>query len=234
VPYLRPSIALLALFAANVASGQVSLSVQMNKPETAILGLPFSAEQDVRTVQHLANGTALTQEIKGHIYRSADGVERFDGTAVATNPNAPEPSLQALIIDRARHTSILLISKLKTATLQDLPANATVTVSFLAQQPPRVQNKLIKPENLTTTDLGKKTRGMLAVIGKRVTGTIPVGTVGNNQPILVTSEVWFAPDLKLVVSEVVTERAPMATSAPPRLAPRPRSTAVNRTRSGQR
>jgi hypothetical protein len=202
VPYIRQSLALLALLTASVAPGQVSMTVQPNHPETPILGLPFSADQDVRTVQHLADGTALTQEVKGHVYRSADGVERFDGTLVSNDPNAPESALQALILDRARHTSILLNSRLKTATVQDFPANATVTVSFLPQQQPHVQNKLVKPENQTTIDLGKKTRGMLSLVGKRTTGTIPVGAIGNDNPISVITEAWFSPDLKLIVSHV--------------------------------
>jgi hypothetical protein len=178
------------------------MSVQMNKPETPVLGLPFSADQDVRTVEHLADGASITHEIKGHVYRSADGVERFDGTAVLTDPNAPEPAQQALIVDLAKHSSVALNSKLKTATVQALPPNAGVTVSFLPQQQPRIQNKLVKPENFTAVNLGKRTQGMLALDGRRVTGTIPVGAVGNDEPLVVTEEEWFAPDLKLVVKQV--------------------------------
>jgi hypothetical protein len=35
-----------------------------------------------------------------------------------------------------------------------------------------------------------------------MTGTIPAGKVGNGQPILVTTDVWTAPQLKIVVHEV--------------------------------
>jgi hypothetical protein len=178
------------------------MSVQMNKPETPVLGLPFSADQDVRTVQHLADGASLTHEIKGHIYRSADGVERFDGATVPSDSGAPQPALEALILDRAKHTSILLNTGLKTASVQMLPANASVTVTFLPEQMPRVQNKLVKPENVTTLDLGKRTEGTLSLVGRRVAGTIPVGAVGNNEPLPVTAEEWVAPDLKLVVKQV--------------------------------
>ncbi len=35
--------------------------------------------------------------------------------------------------------------------------------------------------------------------GKQVTTTIPAGTIGNDQPIVVTSETWYSPDLQTVV-----------------------------------
>ena len=35
--------------------------------------------------------------------------------------------------------------------------------------------------------------------GTRTTTTIAAGTIGNEQPILVVSEQWFSPDLKVLV-----------------------------------
>jgi hypothetical protein len=35
--------------------------------------------------------------------------------------------------------------------------------------------------------------------GKQVTTTIPAGSIGNDQPILITSETWYSPDLQTVV-----------------------------------
>ena len=58
------------------AFGQASLTIQMNKPQRPVIGLPFSADLSVHMVQHLANGVALKFEVKGHVYRSAGG----DGT----------------------------------------------------------------------------------------------------------------------------------------------------------
>ena len=35
--------------------------------------------------------------------------------------------------------------------------------------------------------------------GTRTTTTIPAGTIGNEQPILIVAEQWFSPDLKVLV-----------------------------------
>jgi hypothetical protein len=77
--------AFVLLTVSHLAAGQVSMSIQMNKPQKPVIGLPFSADQTVRLVQHLDNGMAITSEMKGHVYRAADGVERYDGGTVSSD-----------------------------------------------------------------------------------------------------------------------------------------------------
>jgi tetratricopeptide (TPR) repeat protein len=190
--------------AGSAALGQAILSIRNGKPETPVIGLPFSADESVRIVQHLANGMTLSSQMKGRVYRSSDGVERLEGTLVSTDPAQTDQVTQVWILDRTKRTAVLLNSKLITATVTPLPADSTVTVSFLPQ--PRATGpaatQAAKPENPITTDLGKRTQDMLPLVGTRVTSTIPVGKIGNDQPILVTTDVWVAPQLKLVVNQI--------------------------------
>jgi len=177
------------------------MSIQMNKPEEPVVGLPFSADQTVSLVQHLANGMPLKSEIKGHTYRSAAGIERYDGV-MPSSPAGSAPVTMAYIVDRAKHTVVLLNFKLKTATSENLPANSTVSVKFLPLQQSRTPGQTVKPADLVTTDLGKRTEGMMTLIGKRVSGTIAAGSAGNDQPLIVKTDVWFDPQLKLKVNEI--------------------------------
>ena len=198
-----PSLALLALVTIPCAAlGQVSMSIQMNKAEKPVIGLPFSADQSVRSVQHLANGVALTHQIKGRVYRSADGVERFEGTPVTTDASQPNPTTLVWIIDPVKHTAMSLNTNLKTAMLTHLPENATVTVRFLPQQQPAGSGRAIQPTDLVTTDLGHRTQDMLPIVGKRIKGIIPIGKIDNDQPIEITTEFWVAPQLKLIVKQM--------------------------------
>jgi hypothetical protein len=192
----------------HAAVGQASLTIQMNKPQTPVIGLPFSADLSVHMVQHLANGVALKFEVKGHVYRSAGGMERYDGTTVSTDPANAESTTLVYILDKVKHTAVFYNSKTMRATVQQLQDTSTVTVRFLPLQETRIQNRIIKPENVTTTDLGKRTQGAMTLVGKRVTGTIPAGKVGNDQPLSVTGDVWVDPQLKLMVEEV--EQDPLA------------------------
>lgn len=179
---------------------QVSMSIQMNKPQKPIVGLPFCADQKVRMVQHLANGTPVTTNMTGHVYRSASGVERYDGVAPSTDPSHPDPVTMVYIVDPLKHTATFLNSRVMTATVQALPDNATVSIKFLALAS-RFQNRLIQPQDIVKTDLGTRSEGMLHLNGARTTGTIAAGTFGNDQPLTVTAEVWVDRDLKVIVSE---------------------------------
>jgi hypothetical protein len=57
------------------------------------------------------------------------------------------------------------------------------------------------------TALGERIIEGLEVTGTRMEFTIPAGAVGNEQPITVSSEQWFSPDLGVVVSS--THKDPM-------------------------
>jgi hypothetical protein len=50
-----------------------------------------------------------------------------------------------------------------------------------------------------TENLGDQTFDGIHATGTRVTTTIPAGKMGNEQPILVTSERWYSPELKAMV-----------------------------------
>jgi tetratricopeptide (TPR) repeat protein len=200
--------AFVLLTVSHLAAGQVSMSIQMNKPQKPVIGLPFSADQTVRLVQHLDNGMAITSEMKGHVYRAADGVERYDGGTVSSDSSHSDTATTIWLIDRGNHSATLLNTKLKTATVESLPATATVSINFLPLQQSRISGRTIRPTDLTTTSLGTHMQGMMTLTGKRVTGTIAAGTLGNDQPLYVTADVWFDPQLRLVVEEV--EKDPLS------------------------
>lgn len=50
-----------------------------------------------------------------------------------------------------------------------------------------------------TESLGTKTTEGVQVSGTRSTSTIPVGQIGNDKTLVITREIWYSPDLQLVV-----------------------------------
>jgi hypothetical protein len=50
------------------------------------------------------------------------------------------------------------------------------------------------------TDLGAQTVEGVPARGTRITRTIEAGQMGNALPIVITTETWFSPDLKVLVS----------------------------------
>jgi hypothetical protein len=53
--------------------------------------------------------------------------------------------------------------------------------------------------NVNKEDLGTQVVEGVAATGTRITTTIPAGTIGNEQPIVIVSEQWFSPELKVLV-----------------------------------
>jgi hypothetical protein len=53
--------------------------------------------------------------------------------------------------------------------------------------------------NVSRVDLGTRTIEGVTAQGTRTTRTIPAGEVGNEQPLVITSETWYSPDLKVLV-----------------------------------
>jgi hypothetical protein len=75
----------------------------------------------------------------------------------------------------------------------------------------------------TTENLGDQTIDGIHATGTRMTTTIPAGTMGNEQPILITSERWYSPELKANVmtkhndpwaGELKTQLTNVSTSEP--------------------
>ena len=52
---------------------------------------------------------------------------------------------------------------------------------------------------VSTEDLGTQVMEGVQVTGTRSTQTIPVGKIGNDRPIVITTEVWTSADLKTTV-----------------------------------
>jgi hypothetical protein len=53
--------------------------------------------------------------------------------------------------------------------------------------------------NINREELGTQIVEGVAASGTRTTTTIPAGAIGNEQPLLIVSEQWFAPELKVLV-----------------------------------
>jgi len=195
------AVFLLALPLASLpAPAQASLTIHSGKCEP-ITGLPFIADETIRTLQELANGVTLRHQLKARVVRSSQGVQRFESSEVTSDSAQPQSPTQVYVIDPVKHTVLSWHTSLKTATLTHLPANALATVNFLPQPRPAPGNPKIPLENVRTSDLGHQTLDKIDLVGTRLVTTIPVGKIGNEQPIEVTHEVWGSPELQLTFKE---------------------------------
>jgi len=62
-----------------------------------------------------------------------------------------------------------------------------------------VQPAMTTERDMKEESLGQKAIDGILADGKRVTTVLPAGAIGNQQPIIVSSEQWFSPDLEILL-----------------------------------
>lgn len=152
----------------------------------AVRGLPFSAKVELETVSHLQDGTQITRKTYNVDARDSSG-RTHNEMRNWIAAEGEEPKLTRVeLYDPATKTRTDLFPLTKVArqwvnaaTGQLTPATGTA-----------------KPE-LTREELGTDTMEGLAVKGTRVTQTFPAGSMGNDRPLTIVTEYWYAAEIRL-------------------------------------
>ncbi len=152
-----------------------------------VKGQPYSAELLNESVQVLGDGTKISSKTSGLVYRDTDGRTRRDESAA-------QGQKSTTIFDPVASVSLTLNQSSKTVSKQ------TVRVPPSRPGPAHaVGTERGNRQNRATEDLGNQAIEGVQAQGRRTTTTIAAGTMGNDRDIKVIDEVWFSPDLQVVV-----------------------------------
>ena len=199
-----------------VASGGMFFSAEVPSGNGKIItGAPYTATASTEVTQVLGDGNRIINKTTASLARDTQGRTRREETMGMVGPwqvNGPkvvfinDPTSQTnYVLDPDKQTASL-IKNVGTGSMPPLPpppqpgmgvsivTQSGGNVTYIQKGPGGNQ-----PEDVKTESLGVQTMEGISVEGKRVTRTIPAGQIGNVQPIESTSEVWFSPDLQVVV-----------------------------------
>jgi hypothetical protein len=167
---------------------------------------PFTAEFRMTTVRTLANGTTITRETKSIEARDSQG-RRFTENeleSVGNNTNPPVNST-GMINDPVEGTNTRWQTLNHEAVITKYPpleqrhgcwANDAGMGMVIYDPPPALAKAVAPPVSFgKVEDLGTAMIEGVEVHGRRITRTIPAGTIGNDQPIVATNETWSAASL---------------------------------------
>ncbi len=219
--------ALFAQEGSNITVHQRQNMTFISSESAPVQGAPYSATINNESVQVLADGNRIVQTSTGTVARDTQGRSRRDTQLPSIgNLSAANAPHLVFIQDPVAQTSYVLNLTDKTAQKLPMPpplapgandagkptANfffaqvagpVTAGGSLPAPMPPpiAIDRTLIAgdQDQETTEDLGSQTMEGVTVKGTRTTRTIPAGQIGNEKPIVITTEVWTSPDLKAVV-----------------------------------
>lgn len=197
--------------------GPIGITAAMAGAASTIAGAPYSAQAVTERVQTLADGNRIHQSTSGTVARDSQGrVRRDEGLPGLTSPKGDAPHL-VLIMDPVAKVHWTLDSHTKTAVKMPLgsitpdfgpfvppPLEADKTWFFstgpgTAQVQVMGKAELSPDHNVSKVDLGTQTIEGVTAQGTRTTRTLPAGEVGNELPLVITTETWFSPDLKVLV-----------------------------------
>jgi hypothetical protein len=188
-----------------------------------VAGAPYSAQVQTQHVQALVDGNRIIETTQGSVARDSKGRVRRD-EALSGFPGTQGDAPHLVFIDdpvAGVHWNLDAHSKtafkMPFVRVPPTPGGAPFNVSV---PPPPGPDKVffyssdvmpkanvhimtraqVLPDSQgAKTDLGTDTVEGVKAQGTKVTRTIPAGTIGNEQPLVITTETWYSPDLKVLV-----------------------------------
>lgn len=201
--------------------GPIGITAAMAGPMATVAGAPYSAQAVTERVQALADGNRIVQNTSGSVARDGRGRVRREESLPGLLSNTGEGPHLVMIddpvagahwtLDAGTKTAIKMpFAQMKAGTFGPFvpPANGPNKIWYVAQQPGSVAAGKIQiidkgqtppDSNTSKTDLGTQTIEGVAAQGTRITRTLPAGAVGNEQPLVITTETWYSPELKVLV-----------------------------------
>jgi hypothetical protein len=158
--------------------------------------LPYTAEYKTTHVKTLADGSTITQESSEVVAVDSQG-RRMTATTTTPLNGDQTPKTRVMVFDPGTHTSSSCTVPGRQATVTAMPApgaprtpcsTSTISAARIPQEI-KMQAERLRP---TMEDLGTDTILGIEARGRRTTYTTPAGAIGNNEPLMRTSDVWTA------------------------------------------
>lgn len=220
---MPPDPAFVQGVALQAKPGAISMRVE-NTDAAPVKGAPFCATVTTEHTQVLADGNRIHTTDSSLLCRDSEGRTRREATLnlMGAAPQISTPKM-ITVVDPVAGFRYLLDSNNKIAQRMPLPPNGGPAGD--AGVPPKGERMMIyqgggpagpnvfffkqvmvnKPGEDSgapapnTENLGDQTIDGIHATGTRVTTTIPAGKMGNEKPIVITSERWYSPELKVAV-----------------------------------
>ncbi len=202
----------------------LGMHLENNMDAAPVKGAPFCATVATDHTQSFVDGNRIHTAENSTLCRDSEGRIRRDASLnlLGAGPQTSAPKL-ITILDPVAGVRYMLDSENKIAHKMTLPPPGSAPDGGLPPKGGQVfimrsaggteepgfstninmmYKKAGQDSNApapTTESLGDQTINGIHATGTRMTTTIPTGKMGNDKPIVVTSERWYSPDLKAIV-----------------------------------
>jgi hypothetical protein len=212
------------------AAGGGGLYQFANSSRAAVVGRPFSATEERKSLQTLGDGTEISSSSNTQICRDSQGRTRTepDSANLLLASAGVKGNASVEIVDPVARMNVTLNPAAKTAVKTPFPGSPDMTFSMgqLSTSLSDLATALRTLNAATVTsgsgvgggrggrggrggadntlyeELGVQSQNGVLATGTRTTLTIPQGEIGNNRDIHVVNEQWYSEDLQMLVKTV--------------------------------
>jgi len=171
-----------------------------------VTGAPFTATITVKRTQTLADGNQIDRSTSGTIARDTQGRVRREMTL---------PAIGAYATSSQGAPHVIFINDVVSGMQYILDPNRKIAHQVRLELRPRFNRAGMRRNradtsqqgagDVATTSLGTQTINGVQAQGTRYTRTIPAGQIGNEKPIVITTERWYSPQLQTYVMTKTTD-----------------------------
>jgi hypothetical protein len=171
-----------------------------------VRGKPFSADTTTDSIQTLSDGNRIQQHIISKFYRDSSGRTRREQTFGNIDPSNPSPHEVKIFVDDPVAGAAYVFDPGEKVAMR-VRRSKKFLDEGQNQSIPSVRSlpRLDESRDIVQQDLGTKTIDGIQCTGTQQTITIPAGQVGNDQPIAIVTETWFAPSLSVIVQSTTND-----------------------------
>ena len=171
-----------------------------------VKGQPYSAVVVTENTQQLADGNRIHHETIFSVYRDLEGrIRRDDSSGKEYVISDPVANVSYMVSDSGKVAKkVPLARELDSKQVAESKAQLDeVKAKIYAVQSGRIELAGVREGRVAKVeDLGTKMIEGVNAKGTRFVTTIPAGSAGNDQPIQIVDERWFAPELKIQVATI--------------------------------
>ena len=182
-----------------------------------VKGKPYAADTSTETVQALADGNRIVNRTVSKFYRDSQGRTRREQTFGNVDPSNSSPHEMKIFIDDPVNSTSYVVDPGEKSVRPMLRSKKLIDEHEAGSNSPHLMIKVLdqreagngmpvltlpkldEKHDIVKEDLGKRTIEGMECTGTQQTTTIPAGEVGNERPISIVTETWYAPAITAVV-----------------------------------
>ncbi len=218
--FIAALVAVMGLYGQGSTVVSVPLSSETALESGVVTGVPFLAEATTEITQAFPDGNRIVRSSKSVIARDSLGrTRREQNLSSFSSLLEPAQVTFTVIRDPVARIRYVIRPDQRVVERDSLPLLQARPAEGRGQQDPKAGAEAARRSNLpeeartkvaavlagsgpghvTSTPLGKQRIEGVQATGTRITRVIAAGEIGNEHPMTITSEVWYSPDLQVVV-----------------------------------